>query len=107
MATDSSQMLKAQRICFEACFVRLGSRLGGGVWGENIGRGRAIGGYLYDLVFVREDDGEDAGGAEQVLDFEGVEVGVLGRFVVVEHQVQGVGLSAEEEEFEDVVIERA
>ena len=41
------------------------------------------------------------------MDFEGVDVGVVGGFVVVEHEVDGVGLEAEEEELEDGVVEGA
>ena len=58
-----------------------------------------------DFVFVGEEDGDDGGAAEEVFDFEGVDVGVLGRFVVIEHEVEGVGLGGEEEELENGVVE--
>ncbi len=61
--------------------------------------------HFCDLVAVGEEDGEDGAAAEEVLDFEGVDVGVVGGFVVVEHEVDGVGLEAEEEELEDGVVE--
>ena len=41
------------------------------------------------------------------MDFESVDVGVVGGFIVVEHEVDGVGLEAEEEELEDGVVEGA
>ena len=59
------------------------------------------------MVFVGEEDGKNGAAAEKILDFEGVDVGVVGGFVVVEHEVDGVGLEAEEEELEDGVVERA
>lgn len=54
-------------------------------------------------VFVGEDGGEDRGAAEQVAHFEGVEVGVVGGLVVVQHQVQGVGAGGDEDDFQDGV----
>ena len=98
MATDSSQMLKAQRIC-HVCSFREGLWEGGWISRWVV--------YLCDFVFVGEEDGEDGGAAEKVFDFEGVDVGVVGWFVVVEHEVEGVGLRGEEEQFEDGVVEGA
>ena len=69
-----------------------------GFWGRT---------HFRDLVFVGEEDCEDCAAAEEVLDFEGVDVGVVGGFVVVEHEVDCVGLEAEEEELEDCVVEGA
>jgi len=46
--------------------------------------------YLGWCVFVREDDCKYCRPAEQVANFEGVEVGVMGRLIVVKHQVQGI-----------------
>ncbi len=63
--------------------------------------------YFCDFVFVGKEDCDDGGAAEEVFDFEGVDVGVLGWFVVVEHEVEGVGLGGEEEKFEDGVVEGA
>ena len=59
------------------------------------------------MVFVGEEDGKNGAAAEKILDFEGVDIGVVGGFVVVEHEVDGVGLEAEEEELEDGVVEGA
>ena len=59
------------------------------------------------MVLVGEEDRKNGAAAEEVLDFEGVDVGVVGGFVVVEHEVDGVGLEAEEEELEDGVVEGA
>jgi len=47
-------------------------------------------------VLVGEDDGEDEGAAEEVLDPEGVDVGVVGGLVGCGHQVDGVAGGAEE-----------
>lgn len=63
--------------------------------------------HFCDLVFVREEDSENGAAAEEVLNFEGVDVGIVGGFVVVEHEVDGVGLETEEEELEDGVVEGA
>jgi hypothetical protein len=51
-------------------------------------------------VPVGEQDGEDGGAAEEVLDFEGVLVGVVGGLVVVEHQPDDVGLGGDEDDLE-------
>ena len=59
------------------------------------------------MVFVGEEDSKNGAAAEKILDFEGVDVGVVGGFVVIEHEVDGVGLEAEEEELEDGVVEGA
>jgi hypothetical protein len=56
-------------------------------------------------VLVREQDGEDGGAAEEVLDFESVLVGVVGGLVVVEHQPDDVGLGGDEDDFEGGVPE--
>ena len=69
--------------------------------------GERDGTHFCDLVFVGEEDRENGAAAEKILDFEGVDVGVVGGFVVVEHEVDGVGLEAEEEELEDGVVEGA
>ena len=60
-----------------------------------------------DFVAIGEEDAKDCGAAEEVLDFEGVDVGVVGGFVIVEHEVEGVGLGGEEEEFKCGVVEGA
>ena len=59
------------------------------------------------MVAIGEEQRQRRGAAEQVLDFEGVDVGVVGGFVVVEHEVEGVGLGGEEEEFEGRVVRGA
>ena len=69
--------------------------------------GERDGTHFCNLVFVGEEDRENGAAAEKILDFEGVDVGVVGGFVVVEHEVDGVGLEAEEEELEDGVVEGA
>ena len=60
---------------------------------------------LWDGVFVGEDDSQDRGAAEQILDAEGVLVRVVGGFVLVEHEVDNVGLGADEDELEDGIVE--
>lgn len=53
-----------------------------------------------------EEDCEDRGATDQVLDAEGVLVGVVGGLVVVEHEVDDVGLGGDEDDFEGCVPER-
>ncbi len=69
--------------------------------------GERDGTHFCDLVFVGEEDGKNGAAAEKILDFEGVDVGVVGGFIVIEHEVDGVGLEAEEEELENGVVEGA
>jgi len=56
--------------------------------------------HLGELVAVGEEDREDGAAAEQVLDLEGVDVGVVRGFVVVEHEEDDVGLGGEEKDLE-------
>jgi len=56
-------------------------------------------------VGVGVGEGEDHGAAEEVLDAEGVEVGVVGGFVGGGHEVDGVAGGCEEEQFEGGVVE--
>ncbi len=56
--------------------------------------------HLGELVAVGEEDGEDGAAAEEVLDFKGVNVGVVRGLVVVEHEEDDVGLRGEEEDLE-------
>ena len=56
-------------------------------------------------VFVRKQDSKNCGAAKQVLDAEGVLVRVVGGFVLVEHEVDNVGLGADEDELEDGIVE--
>jgi hypothetical protein len=55
-------------------------------------------------VVVREQDCYDSGAAEQVLYFEGVEVGVVGRLVGCCHEVDCVAGGGEEEDLVDGVV---
>ena len=63
--------------------------------------------HLSQLVAIGKEDPEHPRGGEQVLHLEGVDVGVVGRAVVGQHEVEGVGLGGEEEEFEGRVVEGA
>lgn len=56
-------------------------------------------------VLVGPDQGEGCGGAKEVLDFEGVDVGVVGGFVGVCHEVEDVALAGDEEDLEEDVVE--
>ena len=58
---------------------------------------------LGEGVFLREEEGEHGGAAEQVEDLEGVEVRVVRGLVVVQHQVDGVGGGGDEDDLEDRV----
>lgn len=40
---------------------------------------------LGDFIVIGEEDGKDGASANQVLDFKRVDVGVVSRFVIVEH----------------------
>lgn len=62
-------------------------------------------GDLGEAVFVGEDDGKNSGAGEEVLDTEGIGVGVVGGLVGVRHQVEDVSLGAEEEDLEDEVVD--
>ena len=62
--------------------------------------------HLCEVVFVREENGQDRAGSDEVLHLEGIEVRVLGGFVVVEHEVDGVRGGADEDDLEDGVVER-
>lgn len=62
--------------------------------------------HLAGRVLVGEQDSQHGGAAQQVLDAEGVLVRVVRGLVVVEHQVDDVGLRAGEEDLEGRVPER-
>lgn len=49
---------------------------------------------------VREEDGEDGAASNQVLHFKSVEVGVMSRLVVVQHEVDCVCGAADEDNLE-------
>lgn len=46
---------------------------------------------LGEFIAIGKENGEDGASTKQVLDFEGVDVWIVGRFVVVDHQIHGVG----------------
>lgn len=60
---------------------------------------------LLDGVLVWEDYGEKGSTHEQVLDAEGIDVGIVGRLVRVGHEIDDVSLGAEEEDFEDKIVQ--
>jgi hypothetical protein len=62
--------------------------------------------HLGGSVFVREDDGEHGGGSEEVFGAESVLVRVVGGLVIVEHQVDDVGLGGDEDDLKGGVPER-
>lgn len=59
--------------------------------------------HLRKLVFVGEQDAQNSTSCDQVLDSEGIEIGIVGRFVVVEHQVDDVGGGSNKDELEGSV----
>lgn len=61
--------------------------------------------HLHDGVADGEDEGHDGGGAEEILDFESIDVGVVGGLVRVGHEVDDVALGADEEDLEDKVVQ--
>jgi len=62
--------------------------------------------HLGGGVLVGEHNGKHAGSAEEVFDAESVLVRVVGGLVIVEHQVDDVGLGSDEDDFEGGVPER-
>jgi hypothetical protein len=80
MATASSQIEKAQSICVVSVLS-----------------------YLRKLVFVGEYDAQNGTSCDQVLDSEGIEVGIVGGLVVIEHQVDDVGRGSNKDELESSV----
>lgn len=60
--------------------------------------------YLGEAIFVRKDDCQNSARSQQVLHFERVEIRVMGGFVVVKHQVDGVCGCTDENDLEDGVI---
>ena len=62
--------------------------------------------HLGGSVFVGEYDGEHGGGSEKVLGAESVLVWVVGGLVIVEHQVNDVGLGGDEDDLKSGVPER-
>lgn len=62
--------------------------------------------HLRRDVLGREDDCNDSGASEEVLDLEGVLVGIVCGLVLVEHHPDDVGLGADEDDLEGGVPER-
>jgi hypothetical protein len=60
---------------------------------------------LVEGVLLGPDDGKDGGSTEEVVDLEGVGVGVGGGLVGVGHEVDDVALGADEHDFEKEVVE--
>jgi len=58
---------------------------------------------LWDGPLIREQDGQHCRTARQVGDAEGVEVGVVRGFVVIQHDPECVGGGCEEDDLEDGV----
>ena len=91
MATASSQIEKAQSICV----VSESSFSDPMIW-------LALS-YLRELVFVGEYDAQNGTSCDQVLNSKGIEVGIVGRLVVVEHQVDNIGRGSNKDELESGV----
>jgi hypothetical protein len=91
MATASSQIEKAQSICpvsessVSCPIMRLSLS------------------YLGKLVFVGKYDAQNGTSCDQVLNSEGIEVGIVGRLVVVEHQIDDIGRGSNKDELESSV----
>ena len=62
---------------------------------ENLGNG----------VLVGEENSENTGASEQVLDLEGIDVGIVGGLVGVGHEVDDVSLGTDEHDLEEQVVE--
>jgi hypothetical protein len=60
---------------------------------------------LGEGVLVREKDCENGGATEEVLDAEGIDVGIVCGLVGVGHEVDDVALGADEEDLEDEVVD--
>lgn len=56
--------------------------------------------HFGNLVSVREKDAEGGSARKKVLNFEGVDCGIVCGFIIVDHKVDYVGLGGEEEDFE-------
>ena len=93
MATDSSQMEKAQRICAHCQRLLLSFPI-------------PVTTHLCERVAVRKQYRQHCTSADEILHLEGIEIGVVGRLVVVEHEVDGVRGTADEDDLEDGVVER-
>lgn len=61
--------------------------------------------YLDQSILVRKQDGQYCGSPQEVLDTESIAFGVDGGLEVLEHQVDGVSLGADEKDLEGGVVE--
>jgi hypothetical protein len=59
--------------------------------------------YLRKLVFVGKYDAQNGTSCDQILNSEGIEVGVVGGLVIVEHQVDDICGCSNEDELESSV----
>lgn len=87
IATDSSQIEKAQSICRFYFSVSSLRDLSGSV-------------YLGRDVFHGKQNAQYGASCDQVLHLESIEVGIMGGFVVVEHQIDDIGRCSNEDELE-------
>lgn len=55
---------------------------------------------LGESVIVGEQQCQDHADSKQVLDLEGIDIGIMSRLVVVEHEVDDVGGRADEKQLE-------
>lgn len=79
MATDSSQTEEAHRICGTSEKAALVS-----LFDQPFSRERGAA-DLCEFITVRKQDCQDQASPDQVLDLEGIDVRIMGWFVVVEH----------------------
>ena len=56
-------------------------------------------------ILVRKDEAKDCGRGKQIFNLESIEIGILGGLVVMKHQVYDVARGADEDQFEDGVVE--
>ncbi len=61
--------------------------------------------HLHNSVADGEDESHESGAAEEILDLESVDVGVVGGLVRIGHEVDDVALGADEEDLEDKVVQ--
>lgn len=62
--------------------------------------------YLIHSVFIWKQDRQHRARAQQVLDLECIQVRVMSRLIIVQHQVYGIRRRRDEDDLEDGVIER-
>lgn len=76
--------------------------MGGCAAGELDAKGEQT--YFVWRPFIRKENAQQGAAAEQILHLEGVQIHVVRRSIVVQHEVDGVGGRAEEEELEEGVV---